>query len=104
MPFCFPKRPPVVRRERLNTTHQEFFPSADGQPLSYSGLKQIIDRLRRKSGVTRLHPHLFRHTFAVKYLMNGGDLITLQRILGHTTVQVTQMYLHLVDQDVKVQH
>jgi site-specific recombinase XerD len=82
----------------------EFFLNCDGQRLTYSGLKQLIDRLGKKADIPRLRPHLFRHSFAVHYLMAGGDLVTLQRILGHTTIQVTQMYLHLVDSDIKVQH
>ncbi len=89
---------------RPESSRPEFFLSVDGQPLTYSGLKQIIDRLGERSGIPRLRPHLFRHSFAVHYLLAGGDLITLQRILGHTTLQVTQMYLHLVDSDIKIQH
>jgi site-specific recombinase XerD len=70
---------------RPESTGTECFLASDGRPLSYAGLKQINGQLSGKSGVTRLHLHPFRHTFAVKHLMNGGDLITLQRILGHTT-------------------
>lgn len=50
--------------------------SEDGLPLTTGALLQIIKRLGKKAGVPRLHPHLFRHTFAVKYLMNGGDVMT----------------------------
>ena len=45
-----------------------------------------------------------RHTFAVRYLMNGGDIMTLRLILGHATLEVTQMYMHLAEAHVKVQH
>jgi site-specific recombinase XerD len=78
--------------------------SDTGGELTYSGLLQAIKRLGRKAGVPRLHPHLFRHTFAVKYLMKGGDVMTLRRILGHTTLEVTQIYMHLADTDIKTQH
>lgn len=78
--------------------------SADGEPLEYNGLLQCIKRLGRSARVPRLHPHLFRHTFAVKYLMNGGDIMTLKLILGHTTLEVTQMYMHLAEAHVQVQH
>jgi site-specific recombinase XerD len=37
--------------------------------------------------VERLHPHLCRHAFAAKCLVNGGDVFTLQQILGHTTLE-----------------
>ena len=78
--------------------------SEDGTPLTYNGLKLVIQRLAHKSGVERLHLHLFRHTFAVAWLTGGGDLITLQKMLGHTTVSTTQLYLHLASAHVKVQH
>ena len=52
----------------------------------------------------RLHAHLFRHTFAVRYLMNGGDIMSLRLILGHTTLEVTQVYLRLSKSHVQVQH
>jgi site-specific recombinase XerD len=78
--------------------------SDTGGNMTYSGLLQAIKRLGKKAGVPRLHPHLFRHSFAVKYLMKGGDVMTLRRILGHTTLDVTQIYMHLADTDIKTQH
>lgn len=39
--------------------------------------------------------HVLRHTFASHFIMNGGDLLTLQRILGHQTIQMTMRYAHL---------
>jgi len=78
--------------------------TTDGSPLTYSGLAQAIKRLGKKTGVPRLHAHLFRHTFAVRYLMNGGDIMTLRLILGHATLEVTQMYMHLASAHVQLQH
>lgn len=78
--------------------------SMDGSRLTYSGLSHMIKRLGVSVGIPRLRAHLFRHTFAVKYLMNGGDVMTLKRILGHTDLQVTQAYMHLAEAHVQVQH
>lgn len=39
--------------------------------------------------------HVLRHTFASHFIMNGGDIVTLQKILGHSTVSVTMRYSHL---------
>ena len=56
------------------------------------------------SGVPRMHPHLLRHTFAVNYLMNGGDVFTLQQILGHTTLEMVRRYVNIASAHVMIQH
>ena len=63
-------------------------------PLTISGLQQIVRRTMRDAGFRppKLGPHTLRHTFAVQYLLNGGDFSTLQQILGHTKVQSTMRY------------
>ena len=78
--------------------------SVDGYHLTYDGLAQAIKRLGKRVGVPRLHAHLFRHTFAVRYLMNGGDVMTLRLILGHTTLEVTETYMHLTESHIQIQH
>jgi site-specific recombinase XerD len=65
----------------------------DGQPLTRGSLESIIRRLRLSTGITRLHAHLLRHTFAVNYLAAGGDVESLRRILGHESLEVTKRYL-----------
>ena len=52
--------------------------SVHGTPLTYDGLLQAVKRLGRRANVPRVHSHLFRHPFAVRYLMNGGDVMTLR--------------------------
>jgi integrase/recombinase XerC/integrase/recombinase XerD len=83
---------------------QELFLSVEGTALTYNALSHLIKRTGEGVDIPRLHAHLLRHTFAVKYLMLGGDIITLKMILGHTDITVTQLYLHLAQSHVKVQH
>jgi len=52
----------------------------------------------------RCYPHTFRHTFAKNFLVNGGDLFTLQKILGHSSLAVVRMYVELTPEDVRIQH
>src|SRR5690606_5092119 len=72
-----------------------FFLNLDGRPMSSSGVTSLFVRLAKSSGVKRLHPHLCRHTFATRYLINGGDVFSLQQILGHTTLEMVRRYVNL---------
>ncbi len=91
-------------RARPVTDENPIFTSVDGYPMVLGGMEQIFQRLRKSSGVARLRGHITRHTFAVTYLMNGGDVRTLQMILGHETLEMTTKYLHLVDSQVKTRY
>lgn len=63
------------------------------QPLTPSGLQQILKRLKKKAGIKgRTNPHSFRHGFAREYLKAGGDLVTLQRLMGHAEISTTGSY------------
>ena len=78
-----------------STPSQALLQTAEGEPLTRDTLKNMFRKLKRKSGVERLHPHLLRHTFATRYLENGGSIYTLKELLGHTTLKQTQAYLHV---------
>jgi integrase/recombinase XerD len=83
-------------RVPANTSVKALFLNVYGEPLKYESIKTIFDRLAVKSGITRLHPHLLRHTAATKMLANGADLHSVQRLLRHSDIRTTLRYLHLV--------
>jgi site-specific recombinase XerD len=80
------------------------FLTLEGKPMTVNSVKLIFARLSDKSGISRLHPHLCRHTFATNYLTNGGDVFSLQQILGHTSLEMVRRYVTLASAQVRVQH
>jgi integrase/recombinase XerC/integrase/recombinase XerD len=65
-------------------------------PVKNSTVEQLMKRIKKKTGIKRLHAHLFRHTFATNYLLHGlGDVYELSRLLGHSDIKVTEWYLQL---------
>lgn len=77
-----------------------------GEPITRSGLLQLIERLGKAVNIqgVRCSPHTFRHTFAIEFLRSGGDPFTLMRLLGHTSMTMTERYLAIVKADVVRQH
>lgn len=65
------------------------------EPITQATIKNMFRRLRVRSNVPRLYPHLLRHTFATRYLENGGNIYSLQAILGHSSLEMVKKYLHL---------
>ncbi len=71
------------------------FGTVRGRQWSNRNAHRDVTRLCRSIGITatRVNPHAFRHCFAVSYIRNGGDIYRLSRILGHTSIATTQLYL-----------
>ena len=67
-----------------------------------STIRNLFTRIKIRSDIPRLYPHLLRHTFATRYLRHGGDVYTLQAILGHTTLEMTKRYVQLIPEKIAV--
>lgn len=76
------------------------------RPLTVSGVQQIFTRLKIKAGIHgRVNPHSFRHAFAREYLLAGGDLSTLSRLMGHRDISTTAaFYAVFTDVELAGQH
>ena len=82
------------------------FLTREGRPLTKDRVEKILTRYGRKAGLTgvRCSPHTLRHSAAVRFLRNGGDVFSLQRLLGHASLEMTRRYCELADIDVKRAH
>ena len=72
--------------------------SKSGYQLTDNLIKQLYQKVKKRSGIKRLHAHLLRHTFATSYIVGGGNLEKLRIMLGHADYNVTKTYLHLAAQ------
>jgi len=62
-----------------------------------NGLRHLIKRIAAKAKVENAYPHKFRHTFALTYLRSGGDVFTLQALLGHTSLDIVRHYARIAE-------
>jgi site-specific recombinase XerD len=92
------------RPKSTNPDIDNVFLSTSSKTLTENSMKLMFTKLSKKSGVHRLHAHLCRHTFATKFLINGGDVFSLQHILGHTTLEMVRNYVNLASSHVAIQH
>lgn len=93
-------------RSRLKKESLCFFTTLRGDgPFTHSGLKKVYEAVRKKSGIN-FSPHKLRHTFATLMLEGGCDIFTLSKMLGHSDIKTTTIYLsasvkHMQEQIVK---
>ncbi|MEA3442693.1 MAG: tyrosine-type recombinase/integrase [Chloroflexota bacterium] len=82
------------------------FLNRDGRPLTKNRLDSLMKHYGKLAGLTgiRCSPHTLRHTFAINYLRNGGDVFSLQKILGHSSLEMTRRYCELADVDMRRAH
>lgn len=88
-------------RVRGGGNDEYLFPNESGEQLKEYALRSSIARYNNRRGVQKTSIHSFRHTFARKYLVDcGGNAFTLQRLLGHSTLDMTKHYCAIFDADI----
>lgn len=98
-----PISPDLAEELRGVGDHRHIWTTAGGGPMSAASVKTVYKRAFARAGV-RGGAHALRHTFATEYLRAGGDIYRLSRILGHSSVKVTERYLALVYDDLIDEH
>lgn len=76
------------------------FPEYEGGQLKARSAEDAIADYNRARGVEKTSIHLFRHTFAKHYIMNGGNALMLQKLLNHKSLDMTMRYVNLYSQDI----
>lgn len=74
---------------------QYVFLTDQNSQLKDTTIKDLFRKLKIKSGIERLHPHLLRHTFATSFIAGGGNIEYLRIYMGHADYAITQKYLHI---------
>ena len=82
-------------RSQVNGHNESLWLTEKGITLKDSSVETLFIKLSKRTGIA-VHPHLLRHTFATMWLKNGGDSLMLQRLLGHTTLMMTNRYCQAV--------
>jgi integrase/recombinase XerD len=80
------------------------FASKLDRSMTRTKLAEMFNKIGKRAGVDNVHPHRFRHTFAIQYLRNGGNAYTLQAMLGHSTLEMVKHYLRIAEVDVDSAH
>jgi site-specific recombinase XerD len=107
LPFC-PQTGQALWKyvaQRTNAYPTEpFFLTNENNAFDRHRLYKQLRRIAGRTDVGDVHPHRFRHTFAINYLRNGGDPYSLQIMLGHTTMAMVKKYLKIARADLQNFH
>ena len=90
----------IEARKKLGLRNGPLFCTLEGAPMSPDYVRtRLLKRVAAKAGIEkRVHPHMFRHTFAAEREAEGMPITTISKLLGHSSVAITARYLdHLTN-------
>ena len=86
---------------RKGTEDDYVFCSSHGKQLTRDGTTTIISKHHKSRGVEKTSIHAYRHTFAKNWILNGGDIFRLQKILGHSSMDMVRNYVEMFSDDLQ---
>jgi len=89
---------------RQGTPDDYLFCNQYGNQFFKGGIQVAIKDYNNRRGVHKTSVHLFRHTFAKKWIMSGGDIFRLQKLLGHSSLEIVKEYVNIFGADLKAQY
>jgi integrase/recombinase XerD len=96
--YIYNYRPIMIK----NNNTEYIFVNRYGKPISRQSVFKFIKLECLKKGIKKdISPHTIRHTFATHLLQNGADLRVIQELLGHSDITTTQIYAHLINEQLK---
>ena len=87
---------------RKGTPDDYLFCTSYGKQLSKGTIQTQIQHYNRSRGVLKTSIHVFRHTFAKSWIRNGGDMVSLQTILGHSSIAMVKEYVNMFGSDLQI--
>ena len=106
-PLIIPLNQDILRilreylKYRKGDSDDYLFCNVFGKQLVRSTIYHAFYEYNKKRGIEKTGIHRYRHTFAKKWILLGGNVVTLQKILGHSSLAITQNYLNLLVSDLK---
>jgi len=94
----------LADRDDANDLNAPVFLAQHGHPFNPNSLRQLIKGIADRAEVKDVYPHKFRHTFAITYLRSGGDIFTLQALLGHSSLEMVRHYAQIAEVDIEQSH
>ena len=91
-----------IRESKNKRKDDNLIVNNNGNGITTRGIRLIIDKvIKDTSIIKKIHPHTLRHTFATHLLNNGCDLLTVQELLGHSSISTTGIYTHVTTTHIK---
>lgn len=96
-------RPKLLKKSKEPSA--ALFLNKNGERITVRGIEFLLDKIEEETGLfVGLHPHLLRHSFATHLLENGLDISFIQELLGHASINATQVYAHVTEEAMKKEY